>query len=314
MAKKRYRKILVTGGAGFVGSVLVPMMLERGYWVRVVDNLMYGGTMLLPHFINPHFELVVGDITDEGIVRECLADMDAVIHLAAIVGYPACRKNPQLAKAVNVDGTRNLCRERGKDQPIIFASTGSNYGKVEGVCTEETPLNPISEYGVNKTQAEKRTLEAGNSLVYRFATAFGLSPRLRLDLMINDFCYQALTNKQLIVYERHFRRSFVHVRDMARGFIYALENFANMKDSIYNVGHESMNYTKEDVALLIKKHIDYYLHFADIGEDEDKRDYEVSYENIRKAGFNTEITMEEGLIELIKGVHVAQVHNPYSNI
>jgi len=314
MANKVYRKILVTGGAGFVGSVLVPAMLKQGYCVRVLDNLIYGGMTLLPHFLNPDFELIVGDVTDAETVKRCVADVDAIVHLAAIVGYPACRKNPRLAAAVNVDGTLNLHRHRRQDQPFIFASTGSNYGRVEGICTEETALNPISEYGVTKTQAEKATLEAGNCVVYRFATAFGLSPRIRLDLMINDFCYQALRNKQLILYERHFRRTFIHVHDMARSFLFALKNLEKMRDNIYNLGHESMNYTKEDVALLIKKRIDYYLHFADIGEDADKRDYEVSYEKIRKVGFETKITMEEGLTELINGMQVVPTDKLYSNV
>ncbi len=310
----KLEKVLVTGGAGYVGAVLVPMLLDAGYKVRVVDNLMYDSHTLLPSIINPNFEFINGDLTNEEMVVEALKDMDAVIHLAAIVGYPACLKSPELAKAVNVGVTRSLYRNRTPDQPIFFASTGSNYGRVEGICTEETPLNPLTDYGKTKTKAEQELLEQGNVVVYRFATAFGISPRLRLDLMVNDFVFQALRNRQLIVYEKHVRRTFIHVSDMARSFLFALQNLERMRDDVYNVGHKSMNFTKEGIARLIRKKIDYYLHFAEIGEDLDKRDYGVSYEKICKVGFKTQITIGQGLDELIKGMQMVRLDNPYSNV
>ncbi len=309
-----FKNVLVTGGAGFVGSLLVPALLETGHRVRVVDNLMYGGMTLLPLFRHQNFEFVKGDVTDPQIAKQAMEGMDAVVHLAAIVGYPACKRNPELAWAVNVEATRNLYRERRADVPIFYASTGSNYGKVDGVCTEETPLNPLTEYGETKTLAERELLEAGNVVCYRFATAFGLSPRLRLDLMPNDFAYQAIHNKQLIVYERHVRRTFIHVWDMARSFLFALEHHDRMRDEVFNVGHESMNYTKEDIAKLIQEKVPYYLHFAEIGEDPDKRDYEVSYAKIRKAGFETAVTIQDGIDELIRGMAVLKISNPYSNV
>lgn len=310
----KLEKVLVTGGAGYVGSVLVPMLLDAGYKVRVVDHLMYDPNTLLPYIINPNFEFINGDLTNKEVVVESLKDMDAVIHLAAIVGYPACLKSPELARAVNVGVTRNLYRNRAPDQPIFFASTGSNYGRVEGICTEETPLNPLTDYGRTKTKAEQELLEQGNVVVYRYATAFGISPRFRLDLMVNDFVFQALRNRQLVVYEKHVRRTFIHVRDMARSFLFALENLEKMRDEVYNVGHKSMNFTKEDIARLIREKIDYYLHFAEIGEDLDKRDYEVSYEKIRKVGFTTQITIDRGLDELITGMQMVRLDNPYSNV
>ncbi|MBI1928724.1 NAD-dependent epimerase/dehydratase, partial [Candidatus Poribacteria bacterium] len=203
-------KILVTGGAGFVGSVLLPKLFSKGYQVRVLDNLMYGGQGLLPHFINKNFEFICGDILDGDTVKESISDIDFIIHLAAIVGYPACKKQPELAKAVNLDATVNIDKSRSKNQPIIFASTISNYGAVEtGFCTEDTPLNPLTLYGETKTSAERQLLDSGNVVVYRFATAVGLSPRLRLDLLVNDFVYQSLKNKQLIVYEKYFKRAFI---------------------------------------------------------------------------------------------------------
>ena len=234
-------KILVTGGAGFVGSILLPKLLDKGYQVRVLDNLMCGGGGLLPYFINKNFEFIRGDILDSNIVRESISDIDLIIHLAAIVGYPACKKQPELAKAVNLDATANIDKSRSKNQPIIFASTISNYGSVEtGFCTENTPLNPLTLYGETKTSAERHLLDSGNVVVYRFATAIGLSPRLRLDLLVNDFVYQALKNKQLIVYEKDFKRAFVHVTDMVRAIIFAIENSDRMLDNVYNIGSEAM--------------------------------------------------------------------------
>ena len=308
-------KILVTGGAGFVGSVLLPKLLEKDYQVRVIDSLMYDGLGLLPNFVNKNFEFIRGDISDSNTVEEAISDVDLIIHLAAIVGFPACRKRPELAKAVNVDGTVNIDKCRSKSQSIIFASTISNYGAVEtGICTEDTPLNPLTLYGETKTKAEKLLLDSGNVVVYRFATAVGLSPRLRLDLLVNDFVYQALKDKELIVYEKDFKRAFIHVTDMARAILFAIENFDRMADNCYNVGSEAMNFTKEEIAFLIKKKIDYYLHFADIGEDPDKRNYKVSYQKIRSLGFETLVSMEEAIDELVKGLQAVDVGNIYSNV
>lgn len=308
-------KVLVTGGAGYVGSVLIPHLLERGYKVRVLDSLMHGGLGLLPHCLNPNFEFIRGDIRDPEAVRDAVWDADVIIHLAAIVGYPACKKNAQLAEEVNLGGTLNLDRARSKSQMMIFASTGSNYGHVpEGICTEETPLNPLTLYGVTKTEAEKRLLESGNVIVYRFATAFGLSPRLRLDLMINDFVYQAVVNRQLIVYEKEFRRTFIHVRDMAQSFLFAIDHAAQTRDGVFNVGSESVNLTKEDVALMIREKVNYFLHFADIDKDEDQRNYSVSFSRIRNLGFELTVSVEQGIDELMRGFQLISIPNPYSNV
>jgi nucleoside-diphosphate-sugar epimerase len=308
-------RLLVTGGAGYVGSVLVPHLLGIGHQVRVLDNLMYGGRSLLPCFAERGFAFLKGSILDEGRLKQALDGVDAIIHLAGIVGYPACKRDPRLAHEVNLDGTRLIDHLRRRDQPILFASTGSNYGAVVGtVCTEDTPLNPLSEYGVTKTAAERHLLAAGNMVCYRFATAFGASPRMRFDLLINDFVYQAKVNKDLIIYERAFKRTFIHVRDMARAFAFALEHYPAMRDDVYNVGSEEMNYNKEEVALLIRQKIDYYLHFAEIGKDEDQRNYEVSYAKIRGKGFKTEIDMQIGIDELIRAVDLIGVKNEYGNV
>lgn len=308
-------RILVTGGAGYVGSTLVPMLLEQGRRVRVYDSLKFGGHGLLPCCQNRHFELIKGDVTDPAGMRKALDGVDAVIHLAAIVGYPACKKEPQVAHATNVEGTRVLLEERKPDQKIVFASTGSIYGSIpDYICNEETPRAPITLYGETKAVAEEMILKAGNSVAYRFATAFGVSNRMRLDLMPNDFTYQAVRNRNLIVYEGGFKRTFVHVRDMARSMNFALERWSEIRDDVYNVGHESMNFTKEDVARKILEHVDYYLHFAEVGADQDQRNYEVSYEKIRRKGFETTIDLDRGIAELVRAARLIEFQNPFANV
>ena len=308
-------RILVTGGAGYVGSAMVPMLLERGHKVRVFDCLKFGGQGLLPCTSSRDFELIKGDVTDENALGKALDGMDAVIHLAAIVGYPACKKEPQVANATNVDGTNNLLKLRRRDQKILFASTGSIYGSIpDYICNEDTPRAPITLYGETKAKAEEAILDSGNSIAYRFATAFGVSNRMRLDLMPNDFTYQAVKNRNLIVYEGGFKRTFVHVRDMARSFMFALENWDRVKDDVYNVGHESMNFTKEDVARKIMNYVDFYLHFAEVGKDDDQRNYEVSYEMIRRKGFETTIDLDTGIAELVRACQLISFSNPFANV
>lgn len=308
-------KILVTGGAGYIGTTLVPLLLQNQHDVRVVDSLMYGGAGLLPHFRNPKFSLVHGDIRDLAVVREAMRGCDLVIHLAAIVGFPACRKHPELAQSTNVDGTKAVAEAAGKDRLVLFGSTGSNYGAlIDDVCTEDTPLNPLSHYGKTKTDAERHLLERCATIAYRFATAFGVSPRMRLDLLINDFVYTALKMRYLVVYESHFMRTFIHVHDIARSFLFAIDNASKMRGQVYNVGSETMNHSKAEVCEMIRKRVDCYLHYADVGQDADKRNYVVSYEKIRKLGYQTSITVEEGIDELAKAVQVLDVTTPYSNI
>lgn len=308
-------RILVTGGAGYVGSTTVPMLLEKGHKVRVLDNLKFGGQGLLPCCQNRNFELMQGDVCDPEAVKKAVEGVDAIIHLAAIVGYPACKKEPQLAQNTNVEGTRVLLEHRHPDTRFLFASTGSIYGSIpDYVCNEDTPRAPITLYGETKATAEQMVIEAGNGLAYRYATAFGVSNRMRLDLMPNDFTYQAVKNRNLIVYEGGFKRTFVHVRDMARSFLFALERWDDVKDDVYNVGHESMNFTKEDVARKILEHTDYYLHFAEVGQDADKRNYEVSYEKIRRKGFETTIDLDRGIAELVRAAQLISFQNPFANV
>ena len=307
-------KVLVTGGAGYVGSVLVRQLLAQGHRVHVVDNLMFGGNTLLPLFIDPNFSFARVDICDrEGLAAE-MEGVDAVIHLAALVGYPLCKKMPARAIEVNVEGTKNVISTMPADAHLIYASTGSNYGEVEGVCTEDSPLNPLSLYGRVKTEAEQLCLERDRSTALRFATAYGLSPRPRLDLMINDFCWQAIHQRYLVVYEKHFRRTFIHVVDIARAIVHMLERVGSLEHKVFNVGHESLNFTKEDIVKLIEKRVDFLVYYAEFGKDEDCRDYEVDYSRIRAEGFEVSIDIEAGLSELINGLKLLEIRNPYGNV
>jgi nucleoside-diphosphate-sugar epimerase len=307
-------KILLTGGAGYIGTSLTSLLLKEGYQVRIIDNLLFGGDSILPFFRSPNFEFIKGDIRNKADMEEALKGQDMIVHLAAIVGYPACRKEPQLAESVNVAGTKLLSSLCSKDQIIFYGSTGSNYGSVEVVCTEETPLNPLSLYGQTKTLAEQFLLDNNRTVAFRFATAFGISSRLRLDLLINDFTYKAVTQGYLVVYEKHFKRTFIHVYDIARSFLFAIQNADKMVNQVYNVGSNKMNFTKEDICLRIMEKTKAYVHFADIGEDADKRNYEVSYNKVNKLGYETTVSIEEGIDELIKASKAIQFRTPYTNI
>jgi nucleoside-diphosphate-sugar epimerase len=308
-------KILVTGGAGYVGSTMLPMLLDRGFEVTVYDKLLYGGNALLPYFRNKNFIFEKGDTRDKAHLAKVLKNKDVVIHLAAIVGFPLCEENPELARAVNVGGAKNLAELLSKDQYLLNASTGSNYGAVpDGICTEETPLNPLSVYGVTKTEAELLLLEKANCTAYRFATAFGISPRMRLDLLINDLTYQAMKNKFLVIYESSFMRTFIDVSDMGRAFIFAIDNYEKMKGNVYNAGDESMNYSKKQICEMIAKETGAQIHFAEIGEDMDKRNYVVSYKKINALGYRTTVTVEEGIKELVRALPTIKITNQYSNI
>lgn len=293
-------KAFVTGGAGYVGSLLVDRLLDASYEVVVYDNLSYGVSSLFTRFIEPSFRFVRGDVRDRDHLGQTIREVrpDVIFHLAAVVGYPACARQPKDAMDINVGGTRNVA-EVSRGIPIVFASTGSAYGKVEGICTEDSPCEPLSLYGQTKRTGELLLLERGDATILRFATAFGLSHRLRLDLLPNDFTFQAVHNRQLIVYEPQYRRTFIHVRDMARALHFVWERFERTREQTFNVGDELMNLTKREVAEAILRKTDYYLHYADVGTDADQRDYEVSYEKIRQAGFRTEIDLDHGLNELV---------------
>lgn len=292
--------ILVTGGAGYIGSTLIPLLLQRGYEVTCYDLFLWGMGSLLGVAENPNLHIVNGDICNKESLARVVQGKTGIVHLAAIVGYPACDKDPEQAKKVNIEGTRLLAELKAPEQALIYASTGSCYGAVQGLCTEETNISPLSLYGFSKAEGEKLVL-AVDGTALRLATVFGISPRMRLDLLVNDLTYKALTLKEFSLYEGHFRRTFLHVRDAARAFVFALENQKRMRAQAFNVGDERMNLTKNQVAQIIHSKLpSCRITPSTTGEDKDKRDYEVSYEKIRRLGFQSSITVEQGVVALLK--------------
>ena len=307
------KRILVTGGAGYIGTSLVPKLLDKGYEVTIFDNLMVGGNQLLPFFRYKNFKFVHGDIRKLDELKQATKDKDVIIHLAALVGFPVCRMNPELAQEINVDGTINLIKSCTDDQVIFYGSTGSNYGSVKDICTEETPLHPLSLYGETKTKAEQLLMERENTIAYRFATAFGVSPRFRLDLLINDFSYKCIKDGYLVVYEKNYMRTFIHVSDIAKCFVFGIDNMDKMMGNVFNVGDDRMNHSKEEVCTMIGNKTGAFIHFEEIGEDADKRNYIVSYDKISSLGFTTTISVEDGINEVINAIKVTDFSNPYTN-
>ena len=299
-------RVLVTGGLGYLGSILCEHLLDAGYRVTALDNLMYGtGQQGLYHLCaDPNFDFVKGDVRDEDTMRAALKNADAIINLAAIVGASACDRDPALATSVNLDAVKLLNRLRSPNQLVVFPNTNSGYGATTGeaYCTEETPLEPISLYGRTKVEAEQLLLNSPNAIAFRLATVFGFSPRMRLDLLVNHFVYAAVKEGYLVLFEKEFKRNFVHVRDVADCMLHALENRERMVGNVYNLGLDSANVSKEELALRVKHHVpNFYLHFAAIGQDPDKRNYVVSSAKLRGAGFEAQRSLDDGIRELIKG-------------
>ncbi|MFP4040405.1 MAG: NAD-dependent epimerase/dehydratase family protein [Desulfosudaceae bacterium] len=300
-------RILVTGGAGYLGSVLVPELLQKGFRVTVVDTLVYRQHSLLDCCRYPEFEFIRGNICDRDLMKRLVPKFDIIIPLAALVGAPACRNNPTLTRLVNRDAHLELIADTGMSQQVLFPTTNSGYGvgEKDNFCTEDSPLRPVSEYGRLKVDVEKAFLDHGNAVTFRLATVFGMSPRMRLDLLVNDFTWRALKDRFIVLFEEHFRRNYIHIRDVARTFLFGIEHFDKMKGSPYNVGLSSANLTKRELCQQIKTHLpDFYIHSAPIGEDPDKRDYLVSNEKIESLGWRPRHTLDMGIRELIKGYQI----------
>jgi nucleoside-diphosphate-sugar epimerase len=305
-------KILITGAAGYIGSVLVPVLLQNDHEVIAIDNFTYKQTSLLDCCHYDNFTLINGDVRNSALVEENLKKVDAILPLACLTGAPLCDKDPITAKAVNFEAIKTILEKRSPNQMVIFPTTNSGYGIGEkGIhCTEETPLRPVSLYGQLKVEIEKMILDSGNSMTFRFATVFGVSPRMRLDLLVNDFTYRAYYDRFIVLFEAHFKRNYLHVRDAARAFMYGLNNFEKMKGEAYNVGLSDANISKAELCEVIKTHI---FSEAEIGEDVDKRDYIVSNEKIESAGFKTKHSLTYGIKELIKGFQIVK-KSGYGNI
>jgi nucleoside-diphosphate-sugar epimerase len=296
--------ILITGGAGYLGSVLTPTLLQRGHAVTVLDNFFFRQNSLADCCCYDAFEVVRGDCRDEAVLGPLLAKADAAIPLAAMVGAPLCNRDVIAARTINLDAVRSICRLAGPQQWIIYPTTNSGYGvgAQDAFCTEESPLRPLSLYAVTKAEAEAAVLQRDNSLSFRLATAFGMSPRMRLDLLVNDFVYRAVNDRAVVIFEGHFRRNFIHVRDIARAFLHALENFSAMRGKPYNAGLDDANLSKLGLCREIQKLVPGFTYLeAPVGEDPDKRDYVVSNARLAAAGFKTEWPLPRGIRELIKG-------------
>jgi len=309
-------KILVTGGAGYIGSVLVPALLKEKHKVIALDNFMYNQTSLLDCCHDKNLTIIRGDTRDKSLMTKLMKDVDAIFPLACLTGAPLCAKDPEGAESIILDAVTMILQLRSKSQMIIYPTTNSGYGigQKGKHCTEETPLNPISLYGKLKVNAEKEILGAGNAVTLRLATAFGVSPRMRLDLLVNDFVYRAVYDRFVILFEAHFKRNYIHVRDVAKAFIHSLNNFDKMKNEPYNVGLSDANLSKLELCREIKRQLpEFYFVEATIGEDPDKRDYIVSNQKIEKSGFKPDVSLSDGIAELIKGYQVIK-RNQYANI
>lgn len=296
--------VLITGGAGYLGSILSEHLLAHGYKVTVLDNLIYGEQSLFHLCANPDFDFVFGDARNEQLVTSLVAKADVIIPLAAIVGAPGCNLDPLMATSVNLDAIKMINRLRSLSQLIIYPTTNSGYGTKSGdvFCTEETPLEPITLYGRTKSDAEAAVLDSDNAITLRLATVFGMSPRMRMDLLVNHFVYAALTDRYIVIFEKDFKRNYIHIRDVANCFIHCIENSSGMIGRPYNVGLDKANLSKEELALKIKEHLpEFFVHFSEIGSDPDKRNYIVSNQRLREAGFEAQYSLDAGIRELIKG-------------
>lgn len=310
--------VLITGGAGYLGSVITDELLKTGYSVTCYDNLMYSQKNIPPFFNNPNFDFIYGDVRDTKKLERILRHFDVIIPLAAIVGMPACEQKPGEAKAINQDSIIWLNEKRDGGQKMIYPNTNSGYGTKTGelYCTEETPLEPISLYGKTKCAAEKNLLDSEkDAITLRLATVFGSSPRMRTDLLVNDFVLRAMRDNVIIIYESHFKRNYIHVRDVARCFEHCIREFDVMKNRPYNVGLEDANISKLELAEKIKVHLPRFeIICKETEKDPDQRNYVVSSKRLIDSGFNTQFSIEDGIKELIKTYTVLLKNDQYKNL
>jgi len=308
--------ILVTGGAGYLGSTMVGFLLETGHHVTVVDNFMFGEATLNQFCYHDNFDVVNGDVRIKEVMKPLIAKADVIIPLAALVGAPLCNKDPVAAKSTNNDAVMMMLDMVSTEQRILMPTTNSAYGSGDenNFCTEESPLNPISSYAIEKVEVEKELMQRENSISFRLATVFGMSPRMRIDLLVNDFTHRAVNDKAVVLFESHFKRNYIHVRDVSRVFINGLENFDRMKGEIFNVGLSSANVSKWELCEKIAKQVPGFVFLEhELAKDPDQRNYIVSNVKLESTGWQPEVTLESGIAELIKGFRMIR-NRRYGNV
>lgn len=295
-------KVLITGGAGYLGSVLTDVLLNKGYHVTVLDNLMYKQTSLITFSHLKNFEFIYGDVTDSVLLKKYVEVSDIIIPLAAIVGMAACKANPELTVKINYEQVKNICNWATKNQKILIPNTNSQYGSSTEIITEESDFKPLSLYAETKCDAEKSVLDFGNGIVLRLATVFGLSYRMRMDLLVNDFVYKSITDGYLVLFESHFIRNYIHVRDIAKTFLFMIENYELCNNNAFNVGLSSANLTKFELANKIKIYVpDLVIVQNEFKKDADQRNYRVSNEKLESKGWYPDFSLDDGIVELLKG-------------
>jgi nucleoside-diphosphate-sugar epimerase len=296
-------KILITGGAGYLGSVITGKMLSEGHEVVVLDKLIFNQVSLLSYTSNPKFKFIHGDVRNETLLERLCNECDVIIPLAAIVGFPACASEPELAKEINFKQIVNIVKYcNGKNKKILYPNTNSGYGLGIGQieCDEDSPLTPISVYGQTKCEAENFLRTSTDAIVFRLATVFGVSPRMRTDLLVNDFTYKAITDKYIVVFEKSFKRNFIHIQDVANVFLFMLNNYEKYKGDVFNVGLSDANLSKQELLEKIQTHVkNFAVSYNDFYEDPDKRNYIVSNTKVESTGWKPEWNLDRGIEELI---------------
>jgi nucleoside-diphosphate-sugar epimerase len=296
------KKVLITGGAGYLGSVLTEVLLNKEYQVTVLDNLIYKQTSIAPFSYNKNFNFILGDVTNESLLKSLVEKHDVIIPLAAIVGMPACKVNPEITIKVNYEQVKNITKWVTKDQMVLIPNTNSQYGSSTEIITEDSPFKPLSLYAETKCNAEKAVLDSGNGIAMRLATVFGMSYRMRMDLLVQDFVYKTLTDGYLVLFESHFVRNYIHIRDIANTFLFMIKNYEKCNNNAFNVGLSSANCTKLELANKIKQFIpNLVIVENNFKQDFDQRNYMVSNAKLESQGWKPEFSLEDGIQELIQG-------------